>query len=1400
MSAIDDFVSGSLDLGRDVSRFAPAVGATRFSTSTFGKAITVAWGQPRISANSIWAGSSTGPAGFGPGAGTFTFSVSDVAICEGPISAYKRVWNGKDFYQSPAFLPSAPAAGFPNGQLTTFLGDYTQTPKDYVLAFSPIQALAYRGIAYIFTGSLAINSFGQSSQFGSSLPSASFEVATTTQVGSIGSLAKTVTPDFTTDTFSSTAHGFKEFQNIRITSSGTLPAGLIAGQDYLARNVTANTFQLALNGWDVDGNGNALLVNFTSNGTGTITATPFVLDANPKDCITDGLTNVNYGIGFPSAMIGNLTAFSNYCIASGSLGSPALESQEQGNQFIERQLILGFSGAYFSEGVLKIVPYCDTAITGNGVTFTPSNSAAYALVDDDFAPDVSADPVIVSRVPQTLVFNSVRVEFENRLNQYLIEIAEVRDEAAIQQFGYRPKDVITLHEVKEPATAKWVATMALFREQNIRNTYKFRIPDKYLLLEPMDILTLTESSGTPLSNVAVRITEIAEQLDGYLEITAEDFPLGAALGVSYPTQVVNAFNGALNATPGSVNPPVMFVGPYSLTAGRLELWAGISGGAKFGGCDIYVSTNNADYTLAGTFAGKAITGVITTDFPQVTDPDQTSNLGVNLSESSGTLASTTQAESDKFNSLCYVAGTPGELISFVNAGAGSPNQYTLTNMRRGVYGTAPTFAKTGAQFLYIGPNTSGIFRLPFPAEFNGRTVFLKFLAFNTFGGGKQSLSDVSPYQFTLSQQFTGLPPMPPISGLELFGLGLSTLFPGRDAKFGWRQASSLNSFDIGSEPFGGNSGGLDPFFKDYEVRMLSAPNGSILRTEHTLDPFYTYTYEKNFDDNLGVPLRSFAINVFARGDQGQLSAMPAVLAVSNPAPAVPTGITTSVGPNSVNIACTLPTDTDVQGLLIWMSTSTGFTPGPGNLVYQGPDSQVNLNGLSTLTQYFFRIAAFDVFGTAGVNISSEFSATTIFTIGGIQVVTSLPAAGIVGRVVYLTTDGKLYRDNGSAWVKTTDGADILANSITAASMSVAQLSAITADLGSITAGSIRGANINSTAYTTKGSFLTSATTGGDTTVNVGNTADFPTSGSGQFIDTTNDRDAFAWTGKTGTTLTGCSGVLAHNNGCTVIPLLKCVVVDDAVNEMRLFADRGDGVIEELFSVGIVPGPAADNVTLTLGSAGMTNMAMWVQGARPIKALVDFINGGGGAAVEGENTGSGPGMLASSAAGTGPAISLVNGSTKGAMLIGDSGSYPTNPAGHQMTMVNGRLHYSDGSHWLPLTMPYFESSEQTIVNNTDSTVAHGLTDGTGAGRLPKTVLAVMRCKTAEFGYAVGEEVPLGPIGFDTVSFSGLTLYMNTTNIGFVQSNHSPLFARRDAGQVGNAQLATPANWKIVIYAS
>lgn len=103
----------------------------------------------------------------------------------------------------------------------------------------------------------------------------------------------------------------------------------------------------------------------------------------------------------------------------------------------------------------------------------------------------------------------------------------------------------------------------------------------------------------------------------------------------------------------------------------------------------------------------------------------------------------------------------------------------------------------------------------------------------------------------------------------------------------------------------------------------------------------------------------------------------------------------------------------------------------------------------------------------------------------VEIVSSLPATGnYAGRMVYRTTDSKLYRHTGSpanasGFTVAVDGGDITANTlhgnsiiagtISAAKMSVTDLSAISANLGTVTAGSIDGVTITGGTIRTKSS-------------------------------------------------------------------------------------------------------------------------------------------------------------------------------------------------------------------------------------------------------------------------------------------------------------------------------------------
>lgn len=221
-----------------------------------------------------------------------------------------------------------------------------------------------------------------------------------------------------------------------------------------------------------------------------------------------------------------------------------------------------------------------------------------------------------------------------------------------------------------------------------------------------------------------------------------------------------------------------------------------------------------------------------------------------------------------------------------------------------------------------------------------------------------------------------IPPVPSVRGLELYGQANDTNFTGRDAKFVWREASETEWVALGHEPL--DQGRRDQYFRDYEIRVYDVQTGELRRTEHTVDPEYTYTYERNVEDSqrlkLAGPRRQVRFEVYARGRQSQYSERAARLTVQNPAPELPGGWSLTAGYWDAAATFSIPDDTDFRRVNIYLSTQQGFTPSAANLVWQGSDSPANIPGLTQNTAYFYRYEAEDAFGPGAM--SGELSFTT----------------------------------------------------------------------------------------------------------------------------------------------------------------------------------------------------------------------------------------------------------------------------------------------------------------------------------------------------------------------------------------------------------------------------------------
>ncbi|MEO5331559.1 MAG: hypothetical protein H7839_06005, partial [Magnetococcus sp. YQC-5] len=227
-----------------------------------------------------------------------------------------------------------------------------------------------------------------------------------------------------------------------------------------------------------------------------------------------------------------------------------------------------------------------------------------------------------------------------------------------------------------------------------------------------------------------------------LSIEAEDAPQGVFNSATYPHQPVGGYVPAYNQPSGAVNTPVLFEAPKALTATGHEIWVAVSGGANYGGCQVWLSSDGTNYKKIGEIVSPARHGFLTEQMPSGTDPDTISTCKVDLSESSGTLTSGTIADADNRATLAWV---DGEFVAYTTATLTGSHQYALGGyLRRGLYGTPIKAHPSQSPFVRCD---GAIFRYAYDPALVGKTIFMKFPAFNQFGGGEQSLADAAEYSF-----------------------------------------------------------------------------------------------------------------------------------------------------------------------------------------------------------------------------------------------------------------------------------------------------------------------------------------------------------------------------------------------------------------------------------------------------------------------------------------------------------------------------------------------------------------------------------------------------------------------------------------------------------------------------
>ena len=522
------------------------------------------------------------------------------------------------------------------------------------------------------------------------------------------------------------------------------------------------------------------------------------IDADPALVIEDFLTSTQYGAGFPSARL-DLTALLGssgdsstqmYCKALGLAFSPQISQYETAASILTRWLQILNVGAVRSGPWLRFIPYGDMNLQGNGVSWTAPVTPVYALNDNNFVAHDGEDPVLIARADPMSLSNVVRVEALNRVGvdvgqalaaaeitanlaemqtiatrglspgggsypepqgqpQYEATPIEARDLSQVSALGgIRIGQTITMHEVCDLGIAAVSAQILLQRGLYIRNTYKFSLSWEFCLLDPMDVVTITDYN-LGLVNKTVRITEIEEDDNGELHITAEDLTIGVSTPApNIASGAATTYNSAIGEDP--VESFLIWEPPALLVGSTAQIWFGAIGGAagvadpNWGGAFVWASIDGTTYSQIAKIVAPLQSGVLTANYPSGSGFDTTDTLSLDVTQSGAVLISTTDANAQIGAANLCVIGS--EIIAFATATLTGVNTYNLTRVQRGMYGTTPAAHPSGAALSML----QNVAKIGLPAQYVGVPLYIKFQSFNIYGGGVEDLSTCAVENYTPS--------------------------------------------------------------------------------------------------------------------------------------------------------------------------------------------------------------------------------------------------------------------------------------------------------------------------------------------------------------------------------------------------------------------------------------------------------------------------------------------------------------------------------------------------------------------------------------------------------------------------------------------------------------------------
>jgi hypothetical protein len=744
----------------------PTYTGLSIQTSAQGVPITLVWGIKRIGTNLISQNDFTAvrsKKGIGKGGegknpiNKYTVAVA-MALCEGPIVTIATVWQDKT-------VKTLAQLG-----MTLFLGGPSQAAWSYMTSNHPTLARTYARTAYV-----AASAYDLGRQ--PTLPNHNYEVIANingsgypyvlTTTGWVDMNPGDVILDFLTNPqysigLPSTALDSTSLANYLqyCNAQGLMVSPDITSQEQVSS--VLDRWAKLTNTW-IFWSGNA--IKFVPLGDSVIDPGPgpfTQVDVSAIPLAPPVSSGTYYGFASREgrAVYGTTdvgVTFQDTGVPLTSVGGSPAQGQYQFTV-----------GVYFfnaADAGRPIVVTYTRPYGAGGNSWSPNITPIYDFTYDDFVTDKGVPPITVTRVDPADAVNHVKLEVMDRGNAYNTSLCEWKDQGLIDQFGVIDAPTTQAHEFCWPQLGNISAQLIGQRLAYIRNTYEFKLGWEYgSVIEPGDIHTLTDAH-IGITKFPVRITELSEDEQGNWTVKAEEFPggIGTVSTGSTPTVMVPT-GGSINTSgaSGSVNPPGVWEPNSALTNGDAQLWVAASGGKNWGGCVVYVSLDNVNYTPIGTISQPALQGVLTATLADHADPDTTNTLSIDTTECNIAFPTdATHADADAFRTLSLVTAsfstacpTTGEMLDYGAAATTGTFTANLTYLRRALYGTAHSAHASGAFFTRFDlsqvnkPVGNSVLVHSLPPQYIGVPIYLKFCSFNLFAGSPEDLSTVTAYSYT----------------------------------------------------------------------------------------------------------------------------------------------------------------------------------------------------------------------------------------------------------------------------------------------------------------------------------------------------------------------------------------------------------------------------------------------------------------------------------------------------------------------------------------------------------------------------------------------------------------------------------------------------------------------------